>query len=139
MVEYFENKPFHEWKIEYFQSRSEDILMENNPIYRMISQTENLIFKKGCVYPFEDFLEQYTLYYSTRGKKLSKPKVTDVIFSKLNHPVVKKALCKSCRNVYKNKIHDKCCDSASETNKYSTYYIENMTYKESYRVGDNLQ
>jgi hypothetical protein len=148
MITHFQNKPFHEWKIPYFQSRSEDILMENNAIYRMISQSENLMFKKGKLYPFEDFLEQYTMYYSTRGgKKAIKPKVTDVIFSKLNNPVIKKSLCKSCRNVFKNNLHEKCCEDSSDTNKFSTYFIENMTFRDSFRdslrnnesPGDNLQ
>jgi hypothetical protein len=131
MVKHFDNKLFSQWNVPYFQSRSEDILMENNPIYRMISQSENLLYQKDKLYPFDDFLELYTIYFSTRGKKSVKPKVTDVIFTKLGHTVIKKALCKSCRKIYNNSSTKKCCENAADTNKYCTYFIDNMMYRET--------
>ena len=54
--------PFHEWNLPYFDSMKEDILIENNPIYRMISQSDSLVYRKGSKYSFVDFLEEYNAF-----------------------------------------------------------------------------
>lgn len=127
LLQRFHHKPFHEWGLDYFNSRGEDSLLENNPIYRMISLSENFVHRKDAKYPFQNFLDDFSFYYSNQSKKPKKPSSTDVIFTKLNFPIVKEFKCKECGKEYS----PKCCKFSSPKNKITYHYILNLHKKKS--------
>lgn len=127
--------PFHEWNLPYFDSMKEDILIENNPIYRMISQSDSLVYRKGSKYSFVDFLEEYNAFYASQHRKPKKPKSTDVIFTKMNTPIKKECICKGCRKKFDPK--KVCCPDYSTKNKISCYYVMNLYKKRTLHIDDS--
>lgn len=127
MLEKYGNIPFHDWNNPYFDSIREDILVENNPIFKMINQSDTLIYKKDALYSFSEFLDEFNSFYATQPRKPKKPKTTDVIFTKLDHRIVKKLTCKGCGKPFD--YNNACCENYSKANKTSTYYLKNLTSK----------
>ena len=125
MLTKYNKKPFHEWGVEYFDSRSEDMLFENNPIYRMIKESKTLTFNPDSKYPFSKFVKDFHDYYASHPRKPREPKCTDVIFTKMNHSIHKINHCKLCSKVVN--VNKKCCKDFSIKNQVSTYYISNLS------------
>tara|TARA_Y100000389_G_scaffold12592_1_gene11348 strand:+ start:65 stop:2353 length:2289 start_codon:yes stop_codon:yes gene_type:complete len=128
LIEIFKNKPFHEWDIQYFDSRKDDILMENNYIYRMISEHKYFKIRKGKQYPFEEFVVKFNEHFKNQPGRPKKPKTTDVMFTKMGLKVVKDTVCKDCGNKFQ--INKPCCHKFEKNNKTSNYYIGDLWYEE---------
>tara|TARA_Y100000389_G_scaffold125559_2_gene122949 strand:+ start:15674 stop:17923 length:2250 start_codon:yes stop_codon:yes gene_type:complete len=124
----YKSKPFHDWNIPYFDSRIEDVLMDNNYIFRMISQSKNFRIRKGHRYPFEDFVIQFNEHYRGQPNRPKKPKVTDVMFSKMGLNIEKETVCKDCGKPF---TQTKCCEKHSKNNKTTKYYISDLYYQEN--------
>ena len=129
LIENHNNKPFHDWNIPYFNSRIEDVLMDNNYIFRMISEHKNFRIRKGAKYPFEDFIIAFNDHFRGQPNRPKKPKVTDVMFSKMGLNIEKETICKDCGKSFS--IKDKCCSKYSKTNKTTKYYIADLFYQET--------
>lgn len=141
LIKKFNNKPFHEWNIPYFDSRKEDVLLENNPIYKFISDNNCLRVRKGSKIAFETFTQYYADYYKTQGQRLKKPKTTDVMFSKLGLHITKHIVCKDC--MQKFSIIIKCCDKHNKNNKSTKYFINDLEIFETpeettYKFSDQI-
>lgn len=128
LIEIYKEKPFHEWDIPYFDSQKDDILMENNYIYRMISENKYFKIRKGKKYPFEDFVLKFNEHYRNQPGRPKKPKTTDVMFTKMGLKIVKDTICKDCCKPFK--ITKACCDKYARNNKTSKYYIGDLYYEE---------
>lgn len=122
-------KPFHEWGIPYFDSRKDDILMENNYIYRMISEHKNFRIRKGCKYPFEEFVYHFNEHFKGQPNRPKKPKTTDVMFTKMGLSVGKDTVCKDCQRPFS--LTKACCSAHAPNNKTTNYYINDLRYEES--------
>ncbi len=129
LIDKYGNKPFHEWGIPYFDSRIDDVLMDNNYIYRMISENKGFRVRKGKKYPFDDFIIQFNEHYRGQPNRPKKPKVTDVMFTKMGLNVIKDTICKDCCKPFA--INIKCCENHSRNNKTTRYYIDGLFYQES--------
>lgn len=137
LLETFNDKPFHEWPIKYFESKREDVLVENNSIYRFLTENSNFQMVRGCRVPFEDFVNEFHDHFKaqpafTRPKK---PKVSDVMFSKLKLAVTKDVVCKNCKTKFK--INIKCCALHSKGNKMTKYYIDGLKSNDDNYVIDD--
>ena len=128
LIETYEEKPFHEWNIPYFDSRKDDILMENNYIYRMISEHKHFKIRRGKKYPFEEFVVKFNEHYRNQPRRPKKPKTTDVMFTKMGLKIVKDTICKDCEKPFNLLIP--CCDKYARNNKTSKYYIGDLLYDE---------
>jgi len=128
LIKRYRKTPFHEWNISYFDSRRDDILMENNYIYRFISENKNFRIRKKRRYPFQDFVQLFYDYYKGQPKRPKKPKTTDVMFTKMGLAVVKDIECKDCGRPFS--LHCKCCEGYSPNNKTMTYYISGLDYED---------
>tara|TARA_Y100000389_G_scaffold204397_1_gene256712 strand:- start:5447 stop:7693 length:2247 start_codon:yes stop_codon:yes gene_type:complete len=129
LLEKYGNKPFHEWDIPYFDSRKDDILMENNYIYRMISEHSNFRIRKGARFPFEEFVAHFHEHYKGQPSRPKKPKTTDVMFTKMGLSVGKDTICKDCLKPFS--LTKACCKSHAPNNKTTRYYINDLYYKEN--------
>lgn len=128
LIDTFQEKPFHEWGIPYFDSRKDDILMENNYIYRMISEHKYFKIRKGMKYPFEEFVIKFNEHFKNQPGRPKKPKTTDVMFTKMGLKVIKDTICKDCNKPFK--LQHKCCENYSANNKTSKYFIGDLYYDE---------
>ena len=138
LIEKYKTKPFHEWGIHYFDSRKDDILMENNYIYRMISEHKNFRIRNGAKYPFEDFVYHFNEHYRGQPNRPKKPKTTDVMFTKMGLSVIKDVECKDCGKPFS--LDTPCCRMWSPKNKTTRYYIKDLRYEESavlYNINDD--
>ena len=129
LIEKYNRKPFHEWNIPYFDSRKDDILMENNPIYRMISEHKNFRIRKGAKFPFEEFVYHFNEHFKGQPNRPKKPKTTDVMFTKMGLSVGKDTVCKDCMRPFS--ILKRCCATHAPNNKTTNYYINDLRYEES--------
>ena len=136
LIESYGNKPFHEWNIPYFDSRVDDVLMDNNYIYRMISQNKNFRVRKGYKYGFDEFIIAFNDHYRGQPNRPKKPKVTDVMFTKMGLSVEKDTICKDCGKCFA--INVKCCQNHSRNNKTTRYYIDGLYYKEESYKGNEI-
>jgi len=128
LIEKYKTKPFHEWNIPYFDSRKDDILMENNYIYRMISEHDSFRVRKDARCPFDEFVSNFNEHYKGQPNRPKKPKVTDVMFTKMGLSVIKEIVCKDCRKPFS--MDTKCCPLHSPCNKSSRYYIKGLRYED---------
>ena len=124
LIEKYKTKPFHEWNISYFDSRKDDILMENNYIYRMVSEHDSFRVRRGARCSFDDFVREFHEHYRGQPNRPKKPKVTDVMFTKMGLSVIKEIECKDCRKPFSPNV--KCCALHSPCNKTSRYYIKDL-------------
>lgn len=125
----FENKPYHEWGIDYFDSRKEDVLMENNHIYRFVSENNNFKVRKGSHVPFEIFSQCFYEHYKAQGQRIKKPKTSDVMFSKMGLHVARQTVCKDCFKSFSTTT--KCCDKHNRNNKSTKYFINDLEFVEN--------
>tara|TARA_Y100000389_G_C17445556_1_gene511380 strand:- start:728 stop:2392 length:1665 start_codon:yes stop_codon:yes gene_type:complete len=128
LIDTFDEKPFHEWGIPYFDSRKDDILMENNYIYRMISEHQSFRIRKGERYPFEEFVVKFNDHFRGQPGRVKKPKTTDVMFTKMGLKIIKDIYCKDCKKTFD--INKKCCSRHAPNNKSSKYFIGDLYYEE---------
>ena len=124
LIEKYKTRPFHEWNIPYFDSRKDDILMENNYIYRMVSEHDSFRVRRGARCAFDDFVREFHEHYRGQPNRPKKPKVTDVMFTKMGLSVIKEIECKDCRKPFS--LNVKCCALHSPCNKTSRYYIKDL-------------
>jgi len=129
LIKKYGNKPYHEWGIEYFDSRREDTLIDNNYIYRFISDNNNFKVRKGSKLPFETFSQYFNEYYKSQGQRLKHPKTSDVMFSKMGLNVVRNTVCKDCYQKFS--INKKCCDNHNRNNKSTKYFIHDLEFVEN--------
>jgi len=129
LLKKYNTTPFHEWKINYFDSRKDDILWENNYIYRMISEHKYFKVRKGSEFPFEEFIELFHDYYKGQPNRPKKPKTTDVMFTKMGLKVKKKVFCKDCGNPFCLDV--KCCSNYAANNRKTKYFITDLYYDDN--------
>lgn len=129
ILQKYGSTPFHEWKINYFDSRKDDILWENNQIYRMISEHKYFKIRKGCEFPFEEFIEMFHEFYKGQPNRPKKPKNTDVMFTKMGLKVQKKVFCKECMKPFCFDV--KCCSNHAPNNRKTKYFISDLYYDDS--------
>ena len=70
LINKYKSKPFHEWGISYFDARRDDVLIENNYIYRMISEHKNFRIRKGSKFPFEEFVVHFNEHFRGQPNRL---------------------------------------------------------------------
>lgn len=137
LIETFDGRPFHEWNIKYFNDKVEDVLIENNYIYRFISESDHFQMEKSSRVPFEDFVSLFHQHFTGQPNRPRKPKVSDVMFAKMKLNVSKDIVCKNCKSQFDPNVA--CCACHSRTNKTTKYFIDGLKISDanSFSFGDN--
>ena len=94
------------------------MLIENNPIERMLSESTEFRYRNGEKCNFNDFVAAFKLAYP----KIRPPKHTDVSFTKLGLTIAKERKCKDCEKDFQKE----CCPHHDVNNVTTTYVILNL-------------
>lgn len=124
LIEKYANTPFHEWNISYFDSRKDDILIENNYVFRMISEHPLFKVRKGARCSFDVFTHYFMEHFRGQPSKPKMPKKTDVMFTKMGLRVNKEIICKDCKQLFN--LHRACCQHYQPNNRSIQYFIEDL-------------
>ena len=124
ILETFNGRPFHEWGIKHFNDKVEDVLIENNYIYRFISESDHFQMSSGSRVPFETFVTLFHDHFKGQPNRPRKPKTSDVMFAKMKLNVTKDLICKNCKSKFDP--YHKCCEAHNKNNKTTKYFIDGL-------------
>lgn len=129
------SRRFDHWGFEYFDTRANDALIQNNKLEQFISQSDVFVHTEGASCTFDEFKAEFMSFFSDETKKPLPPKTNDVTFKKHGFKVKQNHKCKICKSTVTRCTACECSgfrrggSRGGKSNVTVSYVIENMKYQ----------